>query len=84
MRGIFPLNLTIYRISMDYIDNYKKLRGTPKAQPAFEELAKQSTVLFAKARAAGLIQKQNKIHNGTAVLPSNGEDINRLLASARG
>lgn len=84
MRDIFPLNLTIYRISMDYIDNYKKLRGSPKAQPAFEELAKQSTVLFAKAKAAGLIQKQDRKHNGTAVLPSNGEDINRLLASARG
>jgi len=67
---------------MDYIDKYLKARGTPEAQTRFEELAKQSTVLFARAKACGLIQKNN--NNGTTKLPSNGKNINRLLASARG
>jgi hypothetical protein len=68
---------------MDYIDTYRKSRGTLEAKQKFEELAKQSTVLFAKAQAVGLI-KNNKDNNGTTTLPSNGKDIDRLLASARG
>ena len=68
---------------MDYIDKYKASRGTLLARKRFEELAKQSTVLFAKAQAVGLI-KNNKDNNGTTTLPSNGKDIDRLLASARG
>ena len=69
---------------MDYIDKYRKLRGTPKAQEAFLELAKQSTVLFARAKACGIIKKRKDKDDGTAVLPSNGEDIDSLLASTRG
>lgn len=68
---------------MDYIDTYRKSRGTLEAKQKFEELTKQSTVLFAKAQAVGLI-KNNKDNNGTTTLPSNGKDIDRLLASARG
>jgi hypothetical protein len=45
---------------MDYIDKYLKARGTPEAQTRFEELAKQSTVLFARARACGLMQKKQQ------------------------
>jgi hypothetical protein len=41
---------------MDYIDTYRKSRGTLEAKQKFEELAKQSTVLFAKAQAVGLIK----------------------------
>ena len=69
---------------MDYIDKYKKLRGTPKAQEAFLELDKQSTVLFARAKACGIIEKRKDKDNGTAVLPSNGKDIDSLLTSSRG
>jgi hypothetical protein len=68
---------------MDYIDRYKSSRGTLEAKTKFEELAKQSTVLFAKAQAVGLI-KNNKDNNGTTTLPSNGKDIDSLLTSARG
>jgi len=68
---------------MDYIDKYLKARGTPEAETRFNELAKQSTVLFARARACGLMQKNNN-NNGTTKLPSNGKNIDRLLASARG
>lgn len=70
---------------MDYIDKYLKARGTPEAETMFNELAKQSTVLFARARACGLMQNNNNNNNnGTTKLPSNGKNIDRLLASARG
>jgi hypothetical protein len=68
---------------MDYIDKYMVSRGTLESKKRFEELAKQSTVLFAKAQAVGLI-KNNKQNNGTTTLPSNGKDIDSLLTSARG
>ena len=68
---------------MDYIYKYLKARGTPEAETRLNELAKQSTVLFARARACGLMQKNNN-NNGTTKLPSNGKNIDRLLASARG
>jgi len=53
---------------MDYIDKYLKARGTPEAETRFNELAKQSTVLFARARACGLMQKkqQQQWNNQTA------------------
>ena len=68
---------------MDYIERYRASRGTLEAKQRFEELAKQSTVLFAKAQASGLI-KNNKDKKDSTVLRSEIEKLKTEINQSMG